>query len=192
MKKKLSITILLCFVCFCPNLLAQTLAVKNNLASDALASPNLSLELKLGNRITLDIAGHYNPISSKANTHRWKHWLLQPELRLWRCEPFSGHFWGVHLLTGEYNVANRKLPFGLYKGISSARYEGFVWGAGLSYGYQWVLSPRWGLEAEVGMGYVQASYDRYRCEHCGEKTASGQKSYLGPTKAALSIVYLLK
>lgn len=192
MKRSLLIGILLCGLFHFPDLLAQVLALKTNLAADAVLSPNLSLELRLGNRLTLDVTGHYNPLSSKESLHRWKHWLLQPELRLWRCEPFSGHFWGVHLLAGEYNVADSDFPFGLYKGTRFGRYEGFVMGAGVSYGYQWILSPRWGVEMELGGGYVKASYDRYRCAHCGEKTASGHKNYLGPTKAALSIVYLLK
>ncbi len=192
MKRSILISVLFFALCPAISLWGQSVALKTNLAADAVLSPNLSLELRLGNRITLDVSGHYNPISSKESLHRWKHWLIQPELRLWRCEPFSGHFLGVHLLAGEYNVADISLPFGLYKGVRSARYEGFMMGAGLSYGYQWILSPRWGLEMELGGGYVKASYNRYRCAHCGEKTASGHKNYLGPTKAAFSIVYLLK
>jgi hypothetical protein len=191
-KKSVLILVFLFISCLRGILCAQALAVKNNLIGDGFLSPNLALELKLGSRVTLELNAHYNPFYSKQSTDRNKYWLLQPELRLWRCEPFSGSFWGVHLLAGEYNIGGKSLPLGLYRGTKNARYEGSLFGAGLSYGYQWILSPRWGLEAEVGGGYVQSSYDRYRCLHCGERTGDGRKHYLGPTKAALSVVYLLK
>ena len=180
---------LACIVPVC----GQVLAFKSNLAADAVASPNLGAELKLGRRISLDVTTHYNPFSS-GGTRRFKHWLVQPELRFWRCEPFSGHFVGVHALLGEYNVGDTDLPLGLalYKGTRSWRYEGTAVGAGLSYGYQWVLSPHWGIEAQIGAGWVRAGYTRYRCAHCGEQTGAGYKYYLGPTKAAVSVVYLLK
>lgn len=192
MKKYIFIVLL--FQAFGSGLLlsAQVLAVKTNLAADAVLSPNLSLEMKIGERLTLDLSAHYYPFCSKSSTVRRRHWLFQPELRFWSCEPFFSHFWGVHLLAGEYNISDQHLPFGLYRGTRSSRYEGAVLGAGLSYGYQWILSPRWGLEAELGVGYVRAGYARHRCVHCGEKNGNGAKHYLGPTKVAVSLVYLLK
>ncbi len=42
----------------------------------------------------------------------FKHWLVHPEFRYWLCERFNGHFFGVHLLGGEYNISKVKLPFG--------------------------------------------------------------------------------
>lgn len=170
----------------------QVLALKTNLAADVVLSPNMSLELKLGSRFTLDLSGHYNPFYAKESLHRWRYWLVQPEFRIWGCEPFFGHFWGIHFLLGEYNISSHHLPFGLYRGTRNGRYEGFVAGAGISYGYHWILSPRWGIEMELGAGYVRAGYHRYRCVHCGEETNRGHKYYMGPTKVAVSLVYLLK
>ena len=194
MNKRLLVPILVfCLFLFCSmGGFAQQLAVKHNFVADALSSPNVSLEIKLGSRTTLDLTGHYYPFYNKESNYRKRHWLLQPELRFWRCEPFSGWFWGVHGLAGEFNLSEAQLPFGLYKGVQSSRYEGFVLGGGLSLGYQWVLSPHWGVEAEVGGGYVHAGYDRYYCAHCGEKTGDGVKHYLGPTKVAVSLVYIIK
>ncbi|WP_321332222.1 DUF3575 domain-containing protein [uncultured Bacteroides sp.] len=185
--------ILLFFTVFASiRLCGQVVAVKTDVLSDAVFSPNLSLEFSLGGRLSLDVSGHYNPLGSQQDMHRWKHWIAQPELRLWRCRPFAGSFWGLHLLAGEYNIADTDLPLGLYKGTKRWRYEGFVMGVGLSYGHQWILSPHWGLEAELGAGFVRAGYDRYRCAHCGELLGSGHKNYLGPTRVALSVVYMLR
>lgn len=192
MVKRITILVFLCGTCQFACLWGQTLAVKTNALLDAVGSPNISLEQSLGGRLSLDVSGHYNPFSSEQSMRRRKHWLVQPELRLWRCQPFSGHFIGLHVLAGEYNIVDTDLPMGLYKGTKQWRYEGFVMGAGISYGYHFILSPHWGIEAVLGAGFVRASYDRYRCAHCGEKLASGHKNYLGPTKAAISVVYLIK
>ena len=40
---------------------AQTLAVKSDLLAGALSSPNLSVEVKLSDRFTLEAGFHYNP-----------------------------------------------------------------------------------------------------------------------------------
>ncbi|MBP1614032.1 MAG: hypothetical protein H6Q13_1480 [Bacteroidetes bacterium] len=192
MVKRIIMLFFLCGTCQFACLRSQTLAVKTNVLSDAVGSPNLALEVALGGRLSLDVSGHYNPFSSEQSMRRRKHWLVQPELRLWRCQPFSGHFIGLHVLAGEYNIADADLPASLYKGTKKWRYEGFVMGAGISYGYHFILSPHWGIEAVLGAGFVRASYDRYRCAHCGEKLGSGYKNYLGPTKAAISMVYILR
>ena len=69
---------------------AQKWAVKSNLLYDATATINLGVEAALGHRVTLDVSGNYNPW--KFGDARWKHWLVQPEVRYWLCESFNGHF----------------------------------------------------------------------------------------------------
>ena len=66
--------------------LAQKWAVKSNLLYDATATINLGVEAALGPRVTLDISGNYNPW--EFGDARWKHWLIQPEVRYWLCERF--------------------------------------------------------------------------------------------------------
>ncbi len=102
---------------------AQTVAVKSDLLTGSmLASPNLGVELKLSERFTLEAGFHYNPFPAGGD-RRWKHWFVQPELRYWMCQPYGGHFFGANLMYGVYNVAKARLPFGLFKGIRSERYE---------------------------------------------------------------------
>ena len=132
---------------------AQTVAVKSDLLTGSmLASPNLGVELKLSERFTLEAGFHYNPFPAGGD-RRWKHWFVQPELRYWMCQPYGGHFFGANLMYGVYNVAKARLPFGLFKGIRSERYEGDFTGVGISYGYHFILSPRWGLETSIGVGF---------------------------------------
>ena len=130
---------------------AQRMAVKSNLLADALASPNIGVEFLVSPRWTLDIAAHYQPFAPR-DGRRWKHWLLQPEARHWLCTPFAGHFLGSPCLGRAFNVGGVHLPFNILKGAREARYEGWLLGTGISYGYHWVLSPHWGVEASLVRG----------------------------------------
>ena len=58
------------------------------------------------------------------------------------------------------------------------------------YGYQWILGPHWNFEAAVGFGYNYINYDKYKCGNCGSKEKSGNTNYVGPTKLAISAIYL--
>lgn len=129
MKRNTFILFLLLLLFRLADLHSQTLAVKNDLLTGALSSPNLSVEVKLSDRFTLEAGFHYNPFPAGGDK-RWKHWFVQPELRYWMCQPFGGHFFGAHLMYGVYNAGDMKLPLGLFKGVRSSRYEGDFLGLG--------------------------------------------------------------
>lgn len=165
-------------------------AAKINLLYAATLTPNLALEIGLGKQTTLELGGGYN-FFEPGNGKRWKHWLVQPEFRYWFCERFNGSFLGIHALGGEYNFARIDLPLSVFSDLKDFRYEGHYYGAGIVYGYQWILHKRWNLEASVGLGYVRVHYDKYNCEKCGTSIKNGTKNYWGPTKVALSFIYFL-
>ncbi len=48
------------------------------------------------------------------------------------------------------------------------------------------------LEANIGAGYVRLHYDKFRCKTCGEKVGTENRNYFGPTKAAISLIFLLE
>ncbi len=171
---------------------AQKVALKTNLVSDALLSPNLALEVGLAPKWTLNTAGQLNLWS--VDGHKWRHWLVQPEARYWFCRRFQGHFLGVHAIGGEFNFGNIDVNANFlgsdFRKLKDRRYEGWGIGAGIGYGYDWILSRHWNLEAEIGIGWIHARYDEYPCTVCGNKLGSGHHNYFGPTKAALNLVYL--
>jgi len=170
--------------------IAQNVAIKSNLLVDATTTLNLATEIATGPKNTLDIYVNYNPWSF-GNDKCFKHLLVQPEYRFWFCERFSGSFIGIHAHAGIFNVGGIDMPFGLWSQLKDHRYEGEFIGAGLSYGYQWVLSNHWNLEANIGAGYAFIHYDKYQCKNCGKRLKKDQnRHYLGPTKAAISLVYL--
>ena len=91
-----------------------------------------------------------------------------------------------------FNVGGVNVPFGLFSALEKYRYEGEFYGGGISYGYQWVLGKRWNLEAEIGIGYTRLNYDKYECPKCGEWLGKDSYDFFGVTKAALSIIYIIK
>ena len=63
---------------------------------------------------------------------------------------------------------------------------------GVSIGHSWILKKRWSLEASVGVGYARIVYDKYPCTQCGTKEKEDNKNYFGPTKASVSLIYVIK
>lgn len=170
---------------------SQHFALKNNLGYDAMLTPNLGMEIKLAKKITLDISGNYNPFTFNDNK-KLQHWLVQPELRFWLCEKFNGSFIGIHGHGGEYDIANIKLPFNLFKNLEHHRYKGYLYGGGISIGHQFVLGKHWNLETSIGGGYARIKYDKFGPEKSAPKKESDFYNYFGVTKATISLVYIFK
>lgn len=195
MKIKYLIGILVLFVGFSAGeVSAQNVAVKTNVLYDATATINAGLEVGLSPRWTLDLSANYNGWTMSDN-RKWKHWLVQPEARYWFCDRFAGNFVAAHVLGGEYNIGGVGTSFNFLGKVdpqfSRRRYQGWFAGAGVAYGHAWILGRHWNLEAELGLGYVYTRYDSYPCATCGKKLEEDKpRHYLGPTKAAISFVYL--
>jgi hypothetical protein len=168
----------------------QKLAVKNNLVYDISATPNLAIEMSLGKKTTLELGAGYNPFIFPDNK-KVKHWLIQPELRLWTCEVFNGHFFGIHGHAAQFNVGGWDLPVGRLEVFKDNRYQGYLYGGGISYGYQWLLSPRWNFEFNLGGGYARIHFEKYPCTTCGTKLDEGDYNYWGVTKSAISLIYII-
>ena len=255
---------------------AQDMALKSNLLYDATTTINLGYEVALNHKTTLDIWVNYNPwtlgrkwvglyeselpvsesnrASASERDTKLKHLAIQPEVRWWLCEKFNGHFFGVHLHGGMFNVGALKLPFnwGRYQysngnplgaypvtmtpvnnpnvkvqgiayhastapyhglgetngtilepndvlwgyadrdGIYTNSFEGWFLGAGVSYGYHLIVSPRFSMEFTIGAGYAFLKYDKNRCTDCVKKLGEEVSHYFGPTRAGLSLIYMIK
>lgn len=173
---------------------AQNVVVKTNLLYDITATANLGIEFKVAPKWTVDISGNLNAWTFSDNK-KWKHWVLQPEARYWLCERFNGHFVGAHLVGGIYNMGNWNTDFTFlgtdFGQLKEHRYEGWLVGAGIAYGYHWMLGRHWSVEAEIGIGYVYTQADKYECPRCGEQLENNKPHhYVGPTKAAVNLIYV--
>lgn len=165
-------------------------ALKTNLLYDLTTTLNLGVEIALASQWTLDVPFNLNPW--KFGDNRLRHLGVQPEARYWFCERFSGWFAGVHGHVARFNVGG--LPdWDIFSGnMQKNRYQGYLYGGGLSVGYAWTLKNRWSMEATVGVGYARIAADKYPCANCGTAVDKGEKNYFGPTKVGLSLVYVIK
>lgn len=194
--------------------LCQEAGIKTNLLGWAVTNPNLGVEIGAGRHSTISLTGALNPWNFSDERHL-KSWIAMPEYRYWFCERFSGHFLGVHLLGGQYNAKNVNFPLkplivssAVTPGIEPAdqasadkgwpdltsdhnrgrHAEGWFGGAGITYGYQWLLSKHWNLEASLGVGYAYSKMKFYgRCDCVIDRRTL---HYVGPTHANLSFMYL--
>lgn len=182
---------------------AQQVGVKTNLLIDATASPNLGIEVGLARKFTLDVSGNLNLWDwDYLDNMKWKHWVVQPELRYWTCQRFAGHFFGLHALAGQFNFGNfhffgHPVPDSFqflgtdYSLLSKYRYEGWAFGGGLGYGYAVPLGKHWNMELELGLGAIYSIADSFECDYCNRPVDKDIR-HLRPaiTKAAFSFVYL--
>ncbi len=190
--KRLLFILLLAIFGFAVKAEAQQVALKTNALYWATTTPNLGLEVGLGKRTTIDIMGGYNPFTlNKELNQKVKHWSVMPEFRYWFCERFQGHHLGLHTGYMFYNVGAIRIPFQPAETMLN-RYQGWATGVGLSYGYTWILGKRLNLEASIGLGYAYTKFDVYECKNCGDYKGPGEKHYVGPTKLALNLIYMIK
>ncbi|ADV42744.1 DUF3575 domain-containing protein [Bacteroides helcogenes] len=181
--------LLICLLLIAMGTKAQDVSIKTNLIYDfGTLTPDLGIEVGLAKKWSFDGLVAYAPFSYDGNKTK-KHLLIQPGVRYWLCTRGSGSFFGLHGHWGAFNEGGYKLPFGLFSSIQDNRYEGKLWGGGISYGYQYPLSRHWALEGEIGAGFNHAWYDIYQCPTCGDKIGEGKKNFFSPTKAVVNIIY---
>lgn len=203
MKKYLIIVLLLGFALPVTSH-AQIAGLKTNALYWATTTPNLGLEIKLGDRYTFNLEGGYNPWTLDNNNEvnkKIKHFLVSPEIRYWFCESFNGHFIGINGNYSQFNISAVEIPEIFYslngeRGFIGAskdtRNEGWAAGAGITYGYQWILGKRLNLEATIGLGYWYTDYEEFDNRKCGLFQQKFDRHLLGITKCGLSLIYLIK
>lgn len=196
------IIVAICLTAFVGTAHAQKVGGKTNVLYWASATPNAGIEFALANRWTMEVAGGYNPWTfNKDNNLKAKHWLVSPEVRYWFCESFHGHFIGLNANYTQYNMSGMPLPNAFItlrsnapstEAMSDARICGWAAGAGITYGYQFLISPRWNLELTAGFGWWYTEYDRFESRKCGMFEQAVYKHALGPTSLGVSLIYLIK
>lgn len=156
--------------------------LKTNLPFYALVVPNLAVELRLADQWSLDIPVFYSPYTVARN-YRYRVFALQPSARYWLKPGMKGHFFGVHLLGGMFNISVDERN----------RYQDTdgMWGAGLDYGYAIKFSKHWGMEFNIGVGYIWTRYDTFYNVENGISWDTSTANYLGITRLGISLIYKL-
>ena len=156
-------------------------ALKTNVAYLAATVANVAVEYSFGEHYSVEVPIIYSPYTV-ARDYRLRFLVFQPEFRYWLRRPLEGHFFGVHLHAGAFNISvddetRYQSPDGFY-------------GAGLSYGYALPFARHWAAEFTLGAGYVHANYDKYYNIPNGARYEKGiSYNYWGLTRVGISIVY---
>lgn len=175
---------------------AQSVALRTNLLYWGTTTPNAGLDLRLADRWSVTLQGGHNPFrfpqwkDAEENVYNPKllHWGVMPEVKYWPCRTYERSYIGLHGLYGQFNIGGLRM----IDRLSRVRYEGYAYGAGLSYGYHFALGKRWGLELSLGAGYARLFYRRCDAYVCGDIGDYRYRDYWGPTKAEISLVYFIK
>ncbi len=160
--------------------------IKTNLLQDAVGTMSLGAEYRFSEQFSIDLMGAWNPWTFKDHM-MYKQWNISPQFRWWPGN--RGHFLGISLIGGEYNFDKVSFPFNAYPELHDYRFEGWMAGGGIAYGYRYDVSRHFALEATIGVGVAHVDYDKYLCDKCGEKVANGHKLYVGPMRTGFNLIY---
>ena len=166
---------------------AQMIAASTDALWLATMSPNLGVELVVGERSTLGLNGLW---TSKPLGKDNKIKALQPEYRyFFSGRPMFREFIGIGAIGALYDIT-----------WAGKVYDGTAIGAGLTFGYVLPLSRRLNIDFHAGFGmifYRQKEYftgDNYDKEYIidGELSTNATGYYLLPTRIGISLSYILK
>lgn len=156
--------------------------LKTNIPFWAIVVPNLGVEVRLADHWSLDIPVYYSPFTVD-RCYRFRTFTMQPGVRYWLNPAMRGHFFGVHLTGGAFNISvNDRERFQDTDG---------VWGAGVDYGYALPFNEHWGMEFNIGAGYMWTRYQTFYNIDNGAAYSTGIKNYFGITRLGISLIYKL-
>ena len=159
------------------------LALKTNLLYDAALLPNIEVEWRLNNILSLALEVGVAWWGKYSNKKSYRLAMVSPEVKRWFFTRGPWHGLSVGLFAGA----------GLYdfeKSTKGYRGEGVM--GGLSVGYMWPVSRCLSLEAAIGGGYMFTRYKEYLPiggHHAYQRTKN--LNYFGPLKVKFSLVWRL-
>lgn len=173
------------------------LAVRTNLLYDAFLLPTLGVEWRVNRDLGIKLDGSFALWGGKIdgddtgdmNGKAQKMWLLNPEVR-WYLLPDKRFYVGASGSYGQYNIY--KYPLGnLFK--NDAGYQGNLWSAGVTVGYQVRLSRNFLADFNLGLGYTRLDYDRFVIMDGLRlyKKRGVSRDFWGPTQAGVNLVWTI-
>ncbi|NDW18407.1 DUF3575 domain-containing protein [Dysgonomonas sp. 216] len=173
------------------------MAIKNNLIYDAALLPNLAIEIPFGHNYnwSVGIEGNWSWWNTNANSYYYHRiQIAGVELRRWfgnrTGNPLNGWFVGAYGYGGTYDIR-----LFTEKNSDEGQLSNWSYSGGLTFGYAMPIAKRFNLEFGLGVGYLGGRYHKYTvgaCEECiFPWQSTHQRSYIGLTKANISLVWLI-
>lgn len=187
------ILLILMFFSHNPNACSQ--AIKTNVPFILSGSPNIGVEWSVGKQLTVNSDIMWMPYLFKKNEEVFRVLVGSVDFRYYvnpkyyyTNDLWDGFYIGPYAMTGNFNIGLKE------KDVEKMSYRRRGWGlsAGITTGYKFYLSSRFRIDANIGVGYAHLQYDKYQLggEYSEFKLESKKtKSYIGPTKIGISLVY---
>lgn len=172
------------------------MSLHTNLLYDVAAVPNLGMEFYLGKHFSIESNWMYGWWKSDSAHTYWRLYGGELTIRKWfgkraKEKPLTGHHLGLYgqALTYDF-VLGRSGQIGGVPGGSLWDRANF--GGGIEYGYSLPIGKRLNLDFSIGIGYFTGEYQQYdTVDDCYVWQATKYRHYIGPTKAEISLVWLI-
>lgn len=176
---------------------AQGQAIKVNLPTTLVGTPNIGAEFTLSQQFTINGDILWAPYMFKKHEEVFRTLIGTAELRYYlnpkyyyTNDMYDGFYVGPYAMYGNFNI-------GLYKHsdpMKNIRRKGWGISGGVTVGYKMYLAKRFRLDFNLGVGYAHLQYDKY---FLGGEYADAPfeykatRAWIGPTKFGIHLVYNL-
>ena len=156
------------------------LFLRANLLRWAILTPDLGVEWRICPSWGIAVNGSWTSWSWNDKDRRYALWEVTPEVRYYMGEKKAWYL-GAMFKAGQFN----------YK-LSETGKQGDLMGGGITAGYQLQLSKALDLDFNLGLGYLNADFEKYEVidgvrVRCGNET----KNWCGPINAGVTLVWKL-
>ena len=170
--------------------------IRTNMLYDAAAVPNIGVEFYLGKNMSVGANWQYAWWKTDRRHRYWRAYGGDVNVRWWfgsaaHEKPLTGHHLGVYgqILTYDFEWGGKGYLGGKPGGTL---WDKMNWGVGIEYGYSLPVAKHFNIDFTFGVGYLTGEYQEYRpVDGCYVWQATKQRHWFGPTKAEISLVWLI-
>ena len=156
------------------------LSLRANLLRWATLTPDLGLEWRICPSWGIAVNGSWTSWSWSDKDRRYALWEVAPEVRYYMGEKKAWYL-GAMFKTGQFN----------YK-LSETGKQGDLMGGGITAGYQLRLNKALDLDFNLGLGYLNANYEKYEViDGVRVRRGNETKDWWGPINAGVTLVWKL-
>ncbi|MDN0070798.1 DUF3575 domain-containing protein [Bacteroides caecigallinarum] len=156
------------------------LSLRANLLRWATLTPDLGLEWRICPSWGIAVNGSWTSWSWSDKDRRYALWEVAPEVRYYMGEKKAWYL-GAMFKAGQFN----------YK-LSETGKQGDLMGGGITAGYQLRLNKALNLDFNLGLGYLNADYEKYEViDGVRVRRGNGTKDWWGPINAGVTLVWKL-
>ena len=156
------------------------LSLRANLLRWATLTPDLGLEWRICPSWGIAVNGSWTSWSWNDKDRRYALWEVAPEVRYYMGEKKAWYV-GAMFKAGQFN----------YK-LSETGKQGDLMGGGITGGYQLRLNKALALDFSLGLGYLNADYEKYEViDGVRVRKGSETKDWWGPINAGVTLVWKL-